>query len=159
MNNHRLYKAEMTGFPKEALTWLHEDEIPEWLDGCSEDQETREDGEWYAFENTSWEPDEWAEYAVANQLIDRRETERRGYTVYMGFFWPDTSKIYKSRSSAQARVNLIEMWGGKAVLLETTTEWQSVKTANRLRKRDRTLAAIERKNAEVGKLYEKLRGL
>ncbi len=156
MKNQRLYKAEMTGFPAEALYWLREDLIPEWLDGRSEGQETRADGEWYAFEDTTWEPEEWPEYVLANQLIDRRETERQGHTVYMSFCWPSTDRIYKSRSSAQARVDLIEMWGGKAVLLETTTDWTPVEVANRRRAQERLQARISRKQSELWALTEKL---
>ena len=159
MKNQRLYKAEMTGFPAEALYWLREDKIPEWLDGCSEDQETRADGEWYAFEDTTWEPEEWAEYVVVNQLIDRRETEQLGHTVYMDFFWPSTDRIYKSRSSAQARVDLIEMWGGKAVLLETTTDWTPVEVANRQRKIQRLEARRAKKLMDAAELVEQIEAL
>lgn len=75
------------------------------------------------------------------------------------FFFPSDRKIYRSRSAAQARVDLINRWGGAAELVEAEVNWVPVVEANRLRKRDRMLAAIERKNAEVGKLYEKLRDL
>lgn len=75
------------------------------------------------------------------------------------FFLPSDRKIYRSRSAAQARVDLINRWGGAAELVEAEVNWVPVAEANRLRKRDRTLAAIERKNAEIGKLYEKLRDL
>ena len=156
MKNQRLYKAEMTGFPPEALIWRHENDVPEWEAGFEVAEETRTDGVWYALEDPSWVPDDWAEYVLTNQLIDRRETERQGHTVYMGFHWPSTERIYKSRSSAQDRVNLIEMWGGKAELMETTTDWIPVSKANARRRNKARLERIEKLDAEAQRIADEM---
>lgn len=157
MKNQRLYKAEMTGFPPEALIWRHENEVPEWEAGFEVAEETRKDGIWYGFEDPTWEPEGWDEYVVANDLVDRRETERQGHTVYMTFRWPSTERNYKSRSSAQDRVNLIEMWGGKAELLETTTDWIPVSEANK-RRRDKArcerIEKLAKKAAQIANEME-----
>ncbi|WIY84302.1 hypothetical protein [Propionimicrobium sp. PCR01-08-3] len=53
------------------------------------------------------------------------------------FFIPSDRPIYRSRSAAQDRVNLINRWGGHAVLMECTPEWTTVAQANAWRKLDR----------------------
>lgn len=53
------------------------------------------------------------------------------------FFIPSDRPIYRSRSSAQDRVNLINRWGGHAVLVETDTNWTPVTVANQQRKKAR----------------------
>ena len=75
------------------------------------------------------------------------------------FFFPSDRKIYRSRSAAQMRVDIINRWGGSAILVEADVNWVPVAEANRRRKQARIEQAIERKSAEVGKLYEKLRDL
>ena len=159
MKNQRLYKAEMTGFPPEALIWRHENEVPEWEAGFEVAEETRKDGIWYGFEDPTWEPEGWDEYVVANDLVDRRETERQGHTVYMTFRWPSTERNYKSRSSAKDRVNLIEMWGGTAELMETTTDWTPVEVANRQRKIQRLEARRAKKLMDAAELIEQIEAL
>lgn len=39
------------------------------------------------------------------------------------FFMPSTSRVYRSRSSAQDRVDLVNRWGGNATLVEADVEW------------------------------------
>lgn len=53
------------------------------------------------------------------------------------FFVPSDRPIYRSRSAAKDRVDLINRWGGKAVLMECTPEWTTVEQANARRKLDR----------------------
>lgn len=65
-------------------------------------------------ESETWEPEGWAE-----------RVEDLGWDRERGFIWPDTSKIYKSRSSAVARKRLIESYGAKAQILVGSIEWRS----------------------------------
>ena len=53
------------------------------------------------------------------------------------FFIPSDRPIYRSRSSAQARVNLINRWGGNAVLVEAEVDWVPVEVANARRRMGR----------------------
>lgn len=53
------------------------------------------------------------------------------------FFIPSDRPIYRSRSSAQARVNLINRWGGAAVLVEADVDWVPVEVANARRRNRR----------------------
>jgi hypothetical protein len=60
------------------------------------------------------------------------------------FFIPSDRPIYRSRSSAQHRVDLINRWGGAAILVETDTDWQPVTVANARRRNARKRAQINR---------------
>ena len=75
------------------------------------------------------------------------------------FFIPSDRKIYRSRSSAQARVDLINRWGGNAVLLETTTDWTPVEVANRQRKIQRLEARRAKKLMDAAELIEQIEAL
>lgn len=83
------------------------------------------------------EPEGWAEFCEAK------------WGEYKPFFWPSTDKIFRSRSSAQARVDIINRWGGKAVLVECTPVWETVEAANARRKAARVQERIERKSQEM----------
>lgn len=59
------------------------------------------------------------------------------------FFIPSDRPIYRSRSSAQARVNLINRWGGNAVLVEADVDWVPVKVANAERRNRRRMDRVK----------------
>lgn len=88
------------------------------------------------------DPEGWAEYCL----------EKWG--EHKPFFWPSDRPIYRSRSSAQARVDLINRWGGDAVLVECDVTWTPTAVANARRARVRREARIRRLEAEVGRLRE-----
>lgn len=97
------------------------------------------------------EPDGWREYAIARWGSTPPEGEHwpNGHTP---FFWPKTNVPYKSRSSAQKRVDIINYWGGKAEVVECTPVWESVTAANARRQAERFDARIAKKQAELSDL-------
>lgn len=70
------------------------------------------------------------------------------------FFLPSDRPIYRARSSAQRRVDLINRWAGPgtAILVETETEWIHTPAANARRRRARNAARIERLREEIRRL-------
>ena len=70
------------------------------------------------------------------------------------FFWPDTDRVFRSRSAAQSRVDIINGWGGRAVLVECEPVWVTVEEANRRRARERSKARLDRKRSEMLKALE-----
>jgi hypothetical protein len=73
------------------------------------------------------------------------------------FFTPSDRRIYRSRSSAQERVDLINRWGGKAVLVEADVNWVPVEIANRRRKAAKIRAKRDRLEHHVRVLEAQLR--
>ncbi|MFS6529717.1 hypothetical protein V8Z69_07565 [Microbacterium aurugineum] len=85
----------------------------------------------YDDELVRYEPEGWAEFS------------QEKWGEYKPFFWPSTRGIFRSRSAAQRRVDIIKRWGGNAEVLECTPQWQSVKSANRGRALARLKKRIE----------------
>lgn len=75
------------------------------------------------------------------------------------FFIPSDSKIYRSRSSAQERVDLINRWGGKAVLVEADVDWVPVTEANRRRKSKRLYTKRTKLLMQAAELEDQLDAL
>lgn len=67
------------------------------------------------------------------------------------FFIPSDRPIYRSRSSAQARVNLINRWGGNAVLVEADVDWVPVVVANARRRNKQRIARAKHLHAAAEK--------
>lgn len=129
----RLYKAE----------WVHEGvtgELEEW------EQELFDSG----FQDQA-EPQGWREYALERWPDGPREGEHWP-NGYKPFFWPATDRIFRSRSAAQRRVDIINRWGGSAVVLECTPVWESVDAANARRAAARINSRIVKKRAELAAL-------
>lgn len=100
------------------------------------------------------EPAGWAEYArEAWPVKPEHEVWPNGYKP---FFWPKTDVPYKSRSSAQYRVDIINRWGGRAVVVECTPHWETVSAANQRRARERLQKSVDRKRAELAELEARL---
>ena len=72
------------------------------------------------------------------------------------FFMPSDRKIYRSRSSAQARVDLINRWGGNAVLVETETEWIPVEQANARRRNKARMDRVNKLADEAVRITEEM---
>lgn len=75
------------------------------------------------------------------------------------FFIPSDRTIYRSRSSAQARVNLINRWGGHAVLVEADVDWVPVTEANRRRKSKRLYTKRTKLLMQAAELEDQLDAL
>jgi hypothetical protein len=75
------------------------------------------------------------------------------------FFIPSDRRIYRSRSSAQERVDLINRWGGHAVLVEADVDWVPVTEANRRRKRARLKAKAQRLIGQAQAVADQLAAL
>lgn len=136
MIGQRLYKAE----------WVHEgvtEELEEW------EQELFDSG----FQDQS-EPQGWREYALEQWPDGPREGEHWP-NGYKPFFWPATDRIFRSRSAAQRRVDIINRWGGKAEVVECTPVWESVAAANARRAEGRLQKRIDAKRAELDALVDK----
>lgn len=129
----RLYKAE----------WVFGEDTPEvepW------EQELLDGG----FRSQP-EPEGWREYALA--LWGNTPPEHEHWpNGHKPFFFPSTNRIYRSRSAAQRRVDLINSWGGTAVLVECEPAWVSSEVANKRRAAARLAKRIERKRAELSEL-------
>lgn len=131
----RLYKAE----------WVRDDgpELEEWETMLLDN----------AGEPVHFEPAGWREYALQMWPDGPREGEQWP-NGYKPFFWPNTDRIFRSRSAAQRRVDIINRWGGKAVLVECTPVWETVSAANARRRRARLKEQIARKTAELEALQD-----
>ena len=130
MNNQRLYKAQ----------YVTTDE--EWDEGN----------------------EEFVEYVSAPPMTEA-EGAPKGWDAHCLEVWgephrfsiPSDRPIYRSRSAAQNRVDLINRWGGNAVLVETETEWIPVEQANARRRNKARRARIDKladKAAEIAKTLE-----
>lgn len=73
---------------------------------------------------------------------------------YREFFGPSDSPVYRSRSAAQARVDLINRWfgDGAAVLMESEPQWVSVADANRRRRLDRASQRAAKLRAQADRI-------
>lgn len=99
------------------------------------------------------EPAGWREYSIERWGTEPGEGERWPLG-HKPFFWPKTDVPYKSRSAAQRRVDIINYWGGNAVVMECTPQWETVEVANARRERDRIERRINKKRAELDALID-----
>lgn len=138
MSAQRLYKAE----------WVTDEDHEIDTSGVVWDISTQAPAGWREYAQDMWpeycacEPDENGHYWKCDGLC------------FKPFFWPNTDKVFRSRSSAQARVDIINRWGGRAVLVECTPEWMTVSAANARRKRERIKQRIARKTVELEALQD-----
>lgn len=67
------------------------------------------------------------------------------------FYPPSDRKVYRSRSSAQARVDLINRWlgDGSAILVETETNWMPTAEANKRRAARRAMQRIAKLQGRI----------
>lgn len=103
------------------------------------------------------EPAGWREYALEVWGTEPREGEHWP-NGHKPFFWPKTDVPYKSRSTAQRRVDIINYWGGNAVVLECTPVWETVAFANKRRADYRLMNRVAKKRAELAVLEAQLVG-
>lgn len=116
--------------------------------------------EWVWTEADEEQPDEYGIYP-SDYVNQEPMPDPEGWTEfcqekwgeYKPFFYPSTQRIYKSRSAAQRRVDIINHWGGNAVVLECTPQWETVEAANKRREYARISARIKRKQSELNALY------
>ncbi|MBD3778502.1 MAG: hypothetical protein IE923_04455 [Micrococcales bacterium] len=85
-----------------------------------------------------WVPDGWlTDPEQRAEWIARHGDDR--------FFWPRTGVVYKSRSAAQARADLIASYGAKAVVLVAEPQWKSLADA----KAERETARRQKRIADL----------
>lgn len=72
------------------------------------------------------------------------------------FHFPSDRKIYRSRSSAQDRVNLINRWGGNAVLMECEPNWIPVEQANKQRRNRARRTRVEKLWTEAQRIADEM---
>ena len=118
----RVYRAEIISYP-ESYEESYAEEAPE-----------------------RWEPEGWREHLAAN----RPDTTPDEWAPE--FRWPNTRRVYLSRSAAQGVVNWLRRWGADAVLVEATPEWEPVTTANARRATARKQSRIAKLRAEIARL-------
>ena len=141
MSAQRLYKAE-------------------WVEHPYDDHEPDNDG-LYPTDYIGYsepEPAGWREYAIEKWGTEAPEHEvwPQGYKP---FFWPSTDRVFRSRSAAQRRVDIINQWGGRAVLVECTPQWMTVSAANAQRKAKRLKAKRARVLEELAAVNDALRAV
>lgn len=147
----RLYKAEFISGPDEAYEWFLAAAVPEYLHDDAVDSRNESGTEVLLMPVPGWKPDGWVEH------VDCMASEGHpwaGDCVEQGyrFFWPKTGRIFKTRSAAQNTVDIIERWGGKAVVMECTPDWTPVDEANRRRKQARNQVRIDKLRAKIAEL-------
>ena len=144
----RVYTVEIIDYPEASLIWKTEDEVAGWERDCYLVELPRVGGRaLYGYPNSAWQPEGWIEYAEDNDIRNRHNG------APSAFFWPDTTRIYKSRSSAARRKRLIEQWGATAEIYESDLAWQPVAAANARRK----LARVQERIAAAEERVENLR--
>lgn len=148
----RLYKAEFISGPSVAYEWRTAETVPPYLHDEAVNAWTTPDGtEYLLMPIPGWKPAGWVEhvdYMAGEGYQWAKDCIEQGYR----FFWPKTGQIYKSRASAQNTVDIIEQWGGEAVVLECTPEWVPVDEANRRRKQARNQVRIDKLRAKIAEL-------
>lgn len=99
----------------------------------------------YGYELPPVTPDGWEEYSLAR------------FGEVKPFFFPSASKVYRSRSSAEDRAALINRWGGDAIVVESTPEWEALAEAKARRERERLMKRREKHVREAARIQEQIR--
>lgn len=115
----RLYSVRVDEYPIGSYIWAHMDSVSPTMRPDALDLRVIDDELYGAFLDPAWCPIGWAKYA-----------EQHFGDANKGFFWPKTDGVWKSRSTAKRRVDMIERWGGKATVLEAEAEFIPVAEAN-----------------------------
>lgn len=100
----------------------------------------------WIYDDTNDEP-----YDLEGELEDVQRADPEGWAEfcdekwgeYKPFFWPSTKRIYRSRSAAVERADLIKHWGGNVVVLECSPEWVTLAHAQRQREIDTQRKRLE----------------
>lgn len=112
----------------------------EWINTEDVDEDMYEEDAW----DHPFDPDGWAEFCEAK------------WGEYKPFFFPSTDRIFRSRSAAQRRVDIINHWGGHAVLMECTPQWETVAAANARRRLRKLAHRKARLQAQLGSLDDEI---
>ena len=143
-----VYTVEIIDYPEASLVWKTDDEIAGWERDCYLVEMHLVDGHvLYGYPNPAWQPEGWTEYAEDNDIRNRHNG------APSAFFWPDTTRIYKSRSSATRRKRLIEQWGATAEIYEADLAWQPIAGADARRQ----LARVQQRIKAAEERVENLR--
>lgn len=76
----------------------------------------------------------------------------------LDFFLPDTSRVYKSRSSAVEKVKTIRRWGGDAQVLVADAEFEPLTTAAKKRETAKKLSRAAELRAQADALEAEVIG-
>ena len=109
----------------------------------------------YIVQNPNWKPEGWKEHLEV--LADHgRAWACDAIAAGYQFFWPKEDRIYRSRSSAQMKKELVESFGGKAVVLVAEVgEFIEVNEARKAREAERDLAKAEKLIEQANALLSK----
>ncbi|GAA2237399.1 hypothetical protein GCM10010401_06950 [Rarobacter faecitabidus] len=146
MTTTRIYRAHLISYPAEACVLHPAERFPEWLHTVSAhwpDGEPVDESQTLATLWGDWKPKGW-----------QPPKDRPDWT----FWWPSTDRIYRSRSSAQARVDLLESFGAKAVLVESDLNWRTTKDANTERRNRRAADRIAKHEAAIANIKKEIAG-
>lgn len=129
----RVYMMKIIGRPLDSLDRI----------------ETDESGMAIGYGKPGWKPKGWDEHV--------KRCAEQGYEWALsvaanggGFFWPSETRKYFSRSAAQAKLDIVKMWGGDAVLLEAeVSEFRPVVEMNAERKHARDLVRVQKLRAQA----------
>lgn len=129
MSLDRIYRVQITAYPRAACAIL--DEPLEYI-GIEVDVTPPIDGK-IGYLCDDFQPDNW--------------NEDRGQ-----FYWPSTKHLYRSRSAALRRKQLIESYGATAVLLVSELVWQddrAVRTHRRIDKAHERAEKLRRQADQI----------
>lgn len=116
-----LYMVEQTHYPAASMTLTYDDDS----------------GESVYVMNPDWKPAGWDEHCIAT------------WGELRSFFWPSVSKVYRSRSSARAKLDIIECWGGAGRIIIGSATWNTEEDLKRAK-------AVMRKQDRINKLKAKI---
>lgn len=111
----KLWKLEVVALPESAMRTVRVFELEEWeLEGYEVFLDEHEPDDTVRLPVDNWAPPGWLEDAdVRAWWIDSHETEQ--------FFWPKSTTLYFSKSSARKRARLIESYGATVNVIESET--------------------------------------
>lgn len=102
-------------------------------------------------EAEAYEPEGWREYAIERWGLVP-PTDERWPNGYKPFFWPSTKRLYTTRKAAEGRRDLINHWGGDAVVVVAEIDWVPVEEMDARWKRERLEQQRRVIDAELAKM-------
>ena len=129
-----------------------------WVTSNSNDEPEYDSEEAYiealaerAAEAEAYEPEGWREYAIERWGVTPPDGEQWP-NGYKPFFWPSTKRLYTTRKAAEGRRDLINHWGGNAVVVVAEIDWVPLEEMDAKWKRDRLLKDRQKIDAELAEL-------
>ncbi|UOQ56048.1 hypothetical protein MUN78_10065 [Leucobacter allii] len=101
-------------------------------------------------EEEQYEPEGWREYAL--EAWPEKPEYEDWPNGYKPFFWPSTKRLYTTRKAAEGRRDLINRWGGNAVVVVAEIDWIPLEEMDAKWKRERLLREREKIEAQLAEL-------